>query len=146
MRARLGERALFLGGDVYLLGIDDLISSAGAAAEGMLIADPLPPPTRLPEAGRRFVAAFGRSIGSQVTTYAVTYAQAADVLLDAIAASDGSRASVTAHLFTTRVTDGILGTFAFDRNGDTTAGAVTIHRIRRGQDTIVSVVTPPPAA
>jgi hypothetical protein len=65
------------------------------------------------------------------------------VLLDAIARSDGSRASATAELFKTKVTNGILGSFSSDRNGDTTVGAVTIYRIVRGKPTILSVITPP---
>ena len=40
--------------------------------------------------------------------------------------------------------NGILGSFSFDRNGDTTAGAITIYRIVSGKPTILSV--PPPQA
>jgi hypothetical protein len=69
--------------------------------------------------------------------------QAAAVLLDAIAASDGTRASVTRNLFRTRVEDGILGTFELDGNGDTTAGGVTIYRIERGKPRVLTVITPP---
>ena len=58
-------------------------------------------------------------------------AQSAEVLLDAIARSDGTRASVTEELFRTRVTDGLLGDFAFDENGDITAPAVTFLRLGR---------------
>src|SRR6266567_2776317 len=47
-------------------------------------------------------------------------------------APDGSRASVTSNLLKTKVANGILGSFSFDRNGDTTAGAVTIYRIVGG--------------
>ena len=43
-------------------------------------------------------------------------------MLDAIAASDGT-ARVTARLFDARVTDGLLGTFRFDRNGDPAAAS-----------------------
>ena len=39
-------------------------------------------------------------------------------MLDAIAKSDGTRRGVRAKLFETKVTDGILGTFRFDANGD----------------------------
>lgn len=67
------------------------------------------------------------------------------MLLDAIARSDGRRASVTAELFKTKVTNGILGSFSFDANGDTTAGAVTIYRIVRGKPTVFMVITPAPS-
>jgi hypothetical protein len=45
-------------------------------------------------------------------------AQAAQITLDAIAKSDGTRASVLSNLFKTKVTNGIMGTFHFDANGD----------------------------
>ena len=45
-------------------------------------------------------------------------AQAAQVMLDAISKSNGTRSDVTARLFESEVTDGLLGTFGFDANGD----------------------------
>jgi ABC-type branched-subunit amino acid transport system substrate-binding protein len=65
------------------------------------------------------------------------------VLLDAIAASDGRRASVTRNLLRTRVKNGILGNFEFDANGDTTAGGVTMYRIENGKPRVLAVLTPP---
>jgi hypothetical protein len=44
-------------------------------------------------------------------------AQATDVVLDAIARSDGTRASVLEVLLRTRVAGGLLGDFSFDRRG-----------------------------
>ena len=69
-------------------------------------------------------------------------AQAAQVLLDAIAASDGSRASVTKQMFRRRVRDGLIGSFGFDRKGDTTLRRIMIHRIQRGELTFVTAITP----
>ena len=62
-------------------------------------------------------------------------AQAAEVVLDAIARSDGTRASVLEQLRATRVKDGILGTFRFDR-GDIAPARITMLR--------VTGKTPPP--
>jgi len=50
------------------------------------------------------------------------------VLLDAIANSDGTRASVNTNLLSTKVTDGILGTFSINKNGDTTRNPVTVYQ------------------
>ncbi len=50
-------------------------------------------------------------------------------MLDAIARSDGTRASVLERLRASKVDDGILGSFAFDRNGDITTASVPILRI-----------------
>jgi ABC-type branched-subunit amino acid transport system substrate-binding protein len=63
--------------------------------------------------------------------FAIYAAQAAEVMLDAIARSNGTRASVTRELMATRVRNGILGSFRFDRNGDTTSQNVTILRPQR---------------
>jgi ABC-type branched-subunit amino acid transport system substrate-binding protein len=52
--------------------------------------------------------------------------------MDAIARSNGTRASVLDELFRTRVSDGLLGAFAFDANGDTTESPITILRVVRG--------------
>ena len=69
-------------------------------------------------------------------------AQATDVLLDAIARSNGTRSSVTARLMRTKVDDGILGTFSFTPSGDTTAGAVTVYQWRSGSARVLRVITP----
>jgi ABC-type branched-subunit amino acid transport system substrate-binding protein len=58
-------------------------------------------------------------------------AQATEIVLDAIARSDGTRASVLSELRATEVKRGILGTFRFDDNGDMTPGWVPILRITR---------------
>ncbi len=58
-------------------------------------------------------------------------AQATETVLDAIARSDGTRASVLSELRATKVTDGILGTFRFDDRGDMVPGWVPIVRITR---------------
>jgi ABC-type branched-subunit amino acid transport system substrate-binding protein len=70
-------------------------------------------------------------------------AQAAEVFLAAIAGSKGTRASVTARLRQTRVHGGLIGSFAFDRNGDTTLRRIFVYRIRHGQLVYVTVITPP---
>ena len=53
-----------------------------------------------------------------VQPYAILAAQAAQVLLDAIEKSDGSRAQVITNVFGTHVTDGLIGSFSFNKNGD----------------------------
>jgi branched-chain amino acid transport system substrate-binding protein len=165
---RAGADGVFLGGSVDLNGatlvkslravlgkdfriftpdgftpIEPFAQLAGPAAEGVMVSFPAVPPERLRGEGRRFVAAFEKAIGRPAEAYSVATAQAAEVLVDAIARSDGSRGSVTANVFKTRVTNGILGNFSFDRNGDTTAGAITIYQIAGGKPTVFRVITPP---
>ena len=70
-------------------------------------------------------------------------------MLAAIARSDGGRAGVTEGLFETKVSDGLLGTFGFDANGDPADAvgpvvAFTILRAARGLD-VETTVDPEPS-
>jgi len=93
----------------------------------------------------------------QLTAAAVEAAQALEGLLSAIAASDGSRASVTQHLLTVRIRNGYAGKTEFDRAGDPLTAPVTIFRFRKGaqnttgsaffQDAdVLTTIVPPPGA
>jgi branched-chain amino acid transport system substrate-binding protein len=144
LRSVLGERVHILTPDGFT-PISAFAQLAGPAAEGITVSFPATPAERIRGEGQRFVAQFEKAIGRPVEAYSVAAAQCAAVLLDAIASSDGTRASVTSNLFKTKVSNGILGSFSFDRNGDTTAGAVTIYRIVAGKPTVFIVITPPPS-
>ena len=74
---------------------------AGAAAEGMYVSVDGAPNSALGRAGKRFIADFAATQpGGVVPSYTAAYAgQAAEVLLEAIARSDGTRPSVTKELF-----------------------------------------------
>ena len=141
LRAVLGARVRILAPDGFS-EFRELVEQAGAAAEGLVVSVATLPPDRLPPSGRPFAAAFGKAIRGAVDPYAPTTAQAAEVLLDAIAASDGTRASVTDQLLKVKVEDGILGSFEFDANGDTTAAGVTMYRIEKGTPRVQAVITP----
>jgi ABC-type branched-subunit amino acid transport system substrate-binding protein len=81
--------------------------------------------------GRRFVPAFAATQpGVPGGVFPVYAAAATEVLLSAIAHSDGNRASVTRQLIASRPRDGIAGPMRFDRNGEVVAPAVTIMRLR----------------
>jgi ABC-type branched-subunit amino acid transport system substrate-binding protein len=54
---------------------------------------------------------------------------ATEVVLDAIARSDGTRASVSRALLRTRLRDTPIGPVRFDRDGDLVGPAVTIMRV-----------------
>ena len=77
------------------------------------------PMQHLDAAGRRFVREFGAiEPGGIVTADALYTAQATEILLDAIARSDGSRASVRAHCSRPGSRAGLIGDVRFDANGD----------------------------
>jgi branched-chain amino acid transport system substrate-binding protein len=141
LRAVLGRGVQILAPDGFTP--EALIQEAGPAAEGVVVSVPVVDPARLPAAGRRFVEAFEQAIEGKAAPHSAPTAQATEMLLDAIAASDGTRASVTRNLLRTRVRNGILGSFEFDANGDTTAGGVTMYRIENGKPRVLAVLTPP---
>ena len=141
LRARLGPRVQFVTDD-FDPGTAVL---AGATAEGLTISQPGPMGDRLGAAGKRFTASFSKKYGKEPTWFALSSAQAVDVLLDAIARSDGTRASVTRRLFDTHVSNGILGSFWITPSGDTTLNAVTIHRVVGGKLTTYTTVVVPDA-
>ena len=104
---------------------------AGPAALGMYIAFPDADLSLLPPVGKRFLKELKARTGKPGQLYTAFAAQSAEILLDAIARSDGTRASVTKELFKTRVENGILGDIRFDKNGDPVEALVTIRRIVR---------------
>jgi ABC-type branched-subunit amino acid transport system substrate-binding protein len=109
------------------------------------VSQPQIQPSLLRGPGHRFAAEFGKQIAGTFYPWTAYGAQAADVLMDAIARSDGTRRSVTRALLRTRVRNGILGSFSFTPTGDTSAGSVTIIAIKRGRPVPQRVVTPPAA-
>ena len=118
--------------------------SAGAAGEGMYSSVAGVPADQLKGAGKEFVDAFQQENSlPSLEPYTAYAAQAAEVLLSAIENSDGTRASVTKNLFGMQVTDGILGTFTIDDNGDISgANQFTIDIGKDGHFTTDSVVNP----
>jgi DNA-binding SARP family transcriptional activator/ABC-type branched-subunit amino acid transport system substrate-binding protein len=133
LRARLGTKVRLIAPDGFS-GIPDLVKLAGAAATGMYVSFAGRPNTKLPAAGSALVASFASTQPSpRVTSYSAAYgAQATELLLAAIARSNGTRASVTKQLFASKVSDGILGSFAFTPQGDMTPSPVTIFRVVGG--------------
>ena len=123
--------------------ISAVVEGAGSGAEGLTVSVAGLPNKQLKGAGKAFINAFGKSIGKEPDPYSVYAAQAAVVLLDAIARSDGSRGSISAELFKTKVKNGILGTFTINKNGDTSSNPVAIYRVKGGKSTDFKVIIPP---
>jgi branched-chain amino acid transport system substrate-binding protein len=143
LRAALGPDVTFIAPDSF----SPVARALGRAGDGMRVTVPGYPLDELPVAGKRFVReldlsrVWPRDLGP--TPGAPEAAQATEVLLDAIARSDGTRASVVHELFATRVINGILGSFSFDRNGDIIPRPVGIYRFDRGRIVTDSVVRVP---
>jgi branched-chain amino acid transport system substrate-binding protein len=90
--------------------------------------------------GAEFIKNYKEEYGvARVEPYTAYAAQAAQVLLDAIASAGDSRADVIAAIHNVDV-DGILGQFAINENGDVDSGAITVYEGPDWGD--VEVITP----
>jgi branched-chain amino acid transport system substrate-binding protein len=120
-----------------------VVEGAGAAAEGFSPTIAVLPNDELPPAGREFAAEFEKRFGARPCCFSVHAAQAAHMMLDAIADSGGSRAEVLERLFEARVEDGYIGDFEIDRYGDTTLNTIAVYRIEDGRLRFETAITPP---
>jgi ABC-type branched-subunit amino acid transport system substrate-binding protein len=131
LRARLGPDVALLATEA-MLPVPELLGVSGRAATGMYFATAAMAHEGLTPAGRRFLREFAATQPGGVVpsaVYIAEAAQAAEALLEAIARSDGTRASVLGELRRLRVEDGILGDFRFDSNGDMTPTPFSIFRV-----------------
>jgi branched-chain amino acid transport system substrate-binding protein len=162
--AVLGPNAATASEGVVLIAPDGFTTQAtvepdeGGAdeADGMFLTVAGAPLDQLGPAGKEFAAAFEEQFASElkgnpVDPYSAYGAQAAEVFLDAIAAGGADRAAVLDALFATVVTDGILGSFQFNENGDPSPGegaVVAISVYRATAETalaeVADVVSPAP--
>jgi branched-chain amino acid transport system substrate-binding protein len=129
------EDVLFIGPDgVY---VDELITQAGDAAEGIWVTFGGLPESELPEAGQQFVEKFEQEYDQQVQPYTAYAYEAANVMLDSIEQAyekDGevTREGVLREVFATEDYKGVLGTWSFDEDGDTTLTELSVQRVEDG--------------
>ncbi len=140
-------------GDVGLYAPDGFtteatIDESGTAAAGMFLSVAGVPIDEFKGTALEFIDGLqnGPLSGKAIDPYAIYGGQAAIVLLDAIAASDGTRADVITKLFETNVTDGLLGSFKIDDNGDPedASGAVVGFTIYVATDELTTKATVSP--
>jgi branched-chain amino acid transport system substrate-binding protein len=130
------EDVIFMGPD----GINDqaFLDAAGDEAEGTYVTFGSLFPSELPEKGQEFVGQYEERFGSGAEAYTANGYEAANVLLDAIDRAyehDGelTREGVVRELFATQNYDGVLGTWSFDEDGDTTLTEVTVQKVENGK-------------
>jgi ABC-type branched-subunit amino acid transport system substrate-binding protein len=136
-------------GKVKLLAPDGFtaqqtIDEAPEAAPGMYMSVAGVPIDEFKGKGAEFAKAFKPRLGGKaIDPYAIYGAQAAEILFNAIGASDGSRADVIAKMFEQTVTDGYLGTFSINETGDPAGaeGAVVGFTIYIATDKLETVKT-----
>ncbi len=128
LRTGLGRNFVIMAGDGF--PVPELLRAARREAIGMYTSTTAEPVEQLTPAGQRFASEFvPTQPDDSIPSYVLETAQAAEVLLEAISRSDASRDSVLKELRDVQVSDGILGSFRFDPNGDKTPGSITVYRI-----------------
>ncbi len=121
------------------------IDESGSAAQGMYLSVAGQPIDSFTGKAKEFVDGLlaGPLSGKPIDPYAIYGGQAAQTMLDAIAASDGSRSDVISKLFASDVQDGLLGTFTFSSDGDpvASAGATVAITLYKATDKLVTETT-----
>jgi branched-chain amino acid transport system substrate-binding protein len=130
------EDVIFMGPD----GINDqtFLDAAGDAAEGIYVTFGSLFPNELPEKGQEFVGQYEERFDSGAEAYTANGYDAANVLLDAIerayeADGEVTREGVVRELFATSNYSGVLGTWSFDEDGDTTLTEISVQRVESGE-------------
>lgn len=128
----LGITAAFMGPDAIV--DTSLIDQAQSAAEGVYATFVGAPPAQLTSTlGQEFYAAFKAEYNEEPEAFAQLGYDAARVLITAMQHSSViDRASVLAFVNGAESFDGTVGTFGFDRSGDTTVTLVSGSRVRNG--------------
>jgi len=141
-------------GDVGLYAPDGFttqqtITDAGPASKGMFMSVAGVPIDEFSGTAQEFAESFEADYlnGARIDPYAIYGAQGAQIMLDAIENSDGTRSDVIAKMFATEVTDGLLGSFSFNENGDPedASGAVVGFTIYVATDELETVEAISPA-
>jgi branched-chain amino acid transport system substrate-binding protein len=119
--------------------LSSLFEEAGPEnVEGAYGTAPTFPPDQLKGAGKEFFDQFSEAEGGKaLEVYTVYAAAAAQVLLDAIGRSDGSREDVIAKLFETDIPDSVTGPMSFNEEGDPNEATETIYQAKGGEWTFL---------
>ena len=119
-----------------------IAEEVGAAAEGAYIGVSGVAGKRLPARGRDFATRFEEALHLPPHPLALYAAEAAELLLDAIAESNGTRASVASALRRSSG-PGLVSWISFDRGGEPRVAPVTVYRIVDGNERLNRIVVPP---
>jgi branched-chain amino acid transport system substrate-binding protein len=132
------EEVAFIGPDGIF--VDELISQAGDASEGIYVTFGGLPQSELSEEGQQFVQKFEEQYDEPIQPYTAYAYEAANVMLDAIErASEEAggdvpdRQAVVEQIFATEDYQGALGTWSFDEDGDTTLTELSVQRVENGE-------------
>ena len=126
---------LFIGPDGIFL--DEFLSQGGEAAEGAYVTFGGLPESELSAKGQQFVQEYESRYDDKIQPYTAYAYEAANVMLDAIerASKKGevTRETVLKEIFATENYNGVLGTWSFDEDGDTTLTELSVQQVENGE-------------
>jgi branched-chain amino acid transport system substrate-binding protein len=131
------DQVIFMGPDGIVE--EAFIEAAGESGEGVYATFGGLPPEELPGAGQNFVQSYEeRFPDAPIEAYTAYGYEAANVMLDAIqrayeADGEVTRENVLRELFATSNYSGVLGTWSFDQDGDTTLTELSGQRVQSGE-------------
>ena len=132
------EEVIFVGPDGIF--VDELITQGGNSVEGIYTSFGGIPPEELGSAGQEFIDKYEETYDDDVQPYTAYAYEAANVMLDAIerASKDAGgdvpdRQAVIEQVFATQDYEGVLGTWSFDNEGDTSLTELSIQEIEDGE-------------
>ena len=138
------EDTLFVGPDGIF--VDELLSQAGDAADGIYVTFGGLPESELSAEGQEFVETYESTYDDEIQPYTAYAYEAANVMLDAIerAADEAGgvpeRQAVVEQVFATEDYEGVLGTWSFDEEGDTSLTELSVQTVDGGEFTLDRVV------
>jgi len=129
------DDVLFIGPDGIF--VDTLLSQGGEATEGAYVTFGGLPESELSDEGQQFVQEYESRYDDDVQPYTAYAYEAANVMLDAIERASGegevTREAVLQQIFATEDYHGVLGTWSFDEDGDTTLTELSVQRVENGE-------------
>jgi len=132
------DEVAFIGPDGIF--VDELLTQAGDAAEGIYVTFGGLPQSELSEEGQKFVQTYEETYDDAIQPYTAYAYEAANVMLDAIEKASKEaggevpdRQAVVQQIFATEDYQGALGTWSFDEDGDTTLTELSVQTVEGGE-------------
>ena len=138
------DEVLFVGPDGIF--VDTLLTQAGDAANGVYVTFGGVPESEYSAEGQEFVETYESKYGDEIQPYTAYAYEAANVMLDAIerAADEAGgvpeRQAVVEEVFATEDYEGVLGTWSFDDEGDTSLTELSVQTVDGGEFTLDRVI------
>ncbi len=134
---------------VAFLGPDGLINQAfvdgaGDAAEGAYITFGGFPPSALEGPGAVWAEQMRERVGHEPDAYSAYAFECGIHVVQAIdAVQSKDRAAILDHMFNVTDFRGLLGTYGFTENGDTTSTVISLNQVENGEITFQQEISPP---